>query len=317
MRGVIPQLRDASFPALADCAHECWSRGGPCRLPTAIRDWELLADFRAGEWADQEDGVKLIDLYQAAGPAVCSINFLAPDQKLIASGTGFVVGSYLITNNHVIQIPPHAASVVLHFANQSLSLPLSIATFREALIDGDPEEGWDYAILKPAGVYFERIKSLHLAHHDALSPGSSIAFLGYHFGQQQLAMHSGIVSARFKSAGVDKYQLDASVNPSNSGGPLLNPETGDVIGIITRKATGLSDQFDALLRSFDQLGDAYQQSMASGMQGIIAGIDPVRAGYAVQQQMKQVALELKRSANVGIGFAYEIWKVRTIIERLK
>lgn len=37
-----------------------------------------------------------------------------------------------------------------------------------------------------------------------------------------------------------------AINPSYSGGPLFDPETGDVIGIITRSATGPTNVFAEL-----------------------------------------------------------------------
>lgn len=46
-------------------------------------------------------------------------------------------------------------------------------------------------------------------------------------------------------------QLDASVNNGNSGGPLVDLNTKKVVGIVTRKDTGLYKQFDDLIASFD------------------------------------------------------------------
>ena len=64
-----------------------------------------------------------------------------------------------------------------------------------------------------------------------------------------------------KSNGVDIIQLDASVNSSNSGGPLIHPESGDVFGIITRKATGLTDMFDELRVTVVIMLMAYQNEV--------------------------------------------------------
>ena len=44
-RAVIVCLRDAGYPALADCAGSCWSVGRPCRLPVAIFEPILLAQY--------------------------------------------------------------------------------------------------------------------------------------------------------------------------------------------------------------------------------------------------------------------------------
>ena len=44
-RMVLVCLRDGGFPALAECAQQCWANGRPCRLPVAITDPELLREF--------------------------------------------------------------------------------------------------------------------------------------------------------------------------------------------------------------------------------------------------------------------------------
>lgn len=56
----------------------------------------------------------------------------------------------------------------------------------------------------------------------------------------------GIISSFYKSRMVDIIQIDGSVNASNSGGQLIDLETSEVIGIITRKATGLTQMFNEL-----------------------------------------------------------------------
>jgi hypothetical protein len=44
-RAVIEWLREDGYPALGDCACSCWSLGKPCRLPVAIHDRILLAQY--------------------------------------------------------------------------------------------------------------------------------------------------------------------------------------------------------------------------------------------------------------------------------
>jgi S1-C subfamily serine protease len=37
---------------------------------------------------------------------------------------------------------------------------------------------------------------------------------------------------RLREGSFDVYQLDATAYPGNSGGPLLNAETGEVVGVV-------------------------------------------------------------------------------------
>ena len=103
-------------------------------------------------------------------------------------------------------------------------------------------------------------------------------------------------------------QVDASVNQGNSGGPLINIETKQVVGIVTRKHTGLTEAFDELLKSYDGNIQVLERSLAMGGMSV-CGVNPMAVLILGQRQMKATAIELKRSANVGIGFAYELDKI--------
>lgn len=132
---------------------------------------------------------------------------------------------------------------------------------------------------------------------------------------RNLVCHRGITSSFFIKNNVKVIQLDASINQSNSGGPLVDPQSGNVIGIITRKGTGLSKMFEELCKSFDQqiefqskfIGTMYHEEGDEQL-------DPINALVEGQRQFKKLAKEIERSANVGIGYAFSI---KHIQEELK
>jgi hypothetical protein len=137
--------------------------------------------------------------------------------------------------------------------------------------------------------------------------GETVFFLGYPLEHLNLVGHTGFISSFYKSGVVDVIQLDASVNKSNSGGPLIDPETGKVIGIITRKGTGLTELFEklrsALISNIDLLNSA--KGVAA-----INGIDLMEVAVASQVQILQLTHEIERAANVGIGYAFSIEQLR-------
>lgn len=230
----------------------------------------------------------------------------------ISSGTGFKVGRFLVTNNHVMQVPG-AKRILLRGVRPdgyttAFELEIGHLQFGTMLRDGDPEGGWDYAVLEVPGPEFAALPSLPLDEAEDVNVGSAVALLGYQFDQPNQSMHMGYVSSQYERAGVHFVQLDCSVNQGNSGGPLVDPVTGRVIGIVTRKATGLTAGFDQLLKvTRDNIAAL---AAVAGGQVYLAGIDPIAGMKASQAQMEQLALEMRRSANVGIGFAYQIRKVR-------
>jgi len=256
-------------------------------------------------------------LWQNIHKSVCSITFLKNDER-IASGTGFKVNNKLVTNYHVIQVPT-ATHVQLRFVNEdgytdSASKIVPLNQFLTKLADSMPIDSWDYAILDLDWPEFTSIPPLNLCVIDEFAIGQSVALFGYQFDQPNLSIHSGILASRFISGGVKYLQLDASVNQGNSGGPLVNPNTSEVIGIVTRKMTGLTKQFDELLRSFEHNIQTLEQASKGGTIQMF-GIDPIEGMKISQTQMAKISLEIKRSANVGIGYAYELEKVRPGIHR--
>lgn len=71
---------------------------------------------------------------------------------------------------------------------------------------------------------------------DNLSAGQEVYAIGAP-KDMPYTMTKGIISATDRRVGQNTYiQIDASVNPGNSGGPLID-ENGNVIGVITLKAS--------------------------------------------------------------------------------
>ena len=236
---------------------------------------------------------------------------LDAEGKRVASGTGFKVKNYLITNNHVFQ-PQSAAAVRVRFVQDDCvavraEKVFSASMFSALLVDGSPEANWDFAILNLASCQeFASVPSLELS--EVPPPvGSPVALLGFQFEHENLSMHSGILSSRFTRVNVKYLQLDASVNSGNSGGPLIDPATNSVIGIVTRKGTGLTEAFAGLSATYDANIAAF-----ASFKGMI-GFGEVDAGdiFALgQRQLQLLSKEIQRSANVGIGFAYELAEIK-------
>jgi len=182
-----------------------------------------------------------IDTWNNCHASICSITFSDHKNERIGSGTGFKVGSHLVTNNHVY-VAPGAVDVELQFMNEdgntaAASKKISYQEFQSRLKIGLPENSWDYAILSIPDNEFSAIPSLTLSQSSIVRIGHPVVALGFQFDQSNLSIKQGILSSRFIKADVKYIQIDASVNQGDSGGPLINPDNNQVIGIITRKHT--------------------------------------------------------------------------------
>lgn len=141
-----------------------------------------------------------------------------------ASGSGFIISSdgFIVTNNHVIENA------------DSIQVALSDGRTVNAELKGtDPST--DIAVLK---IYESGLKALPFADSDELQPGQIAIAIGNPLGLQH-TVTAGVVSALGRTLRAnngrlidDVIQTDASLNPGNSGGPLMN-SSGHVIGVNT------------------------------------------------------------------------------------
>lgn len=155
-----------------------------------------------------------------------------PNQKQPSgggTGSGFLISSdgFIVTNSHVIQ---RAASIEVH---------LSDGRSYTANVTGD-DPATDVAVLQ---IKAENLSHLPFANSDRLQVGQIAIAMGNPLGFQS-TLTAGVVSAlgrtlRSQNGRLidDVIQTDASLNPGNSGGPLLNSR-GEVIGVNTAVIQG-------------------------------------------------------------------------------
>lgn len=153
------------------------------------------------------------------------------------SQTGTVLGSGLIvsrdgkiaTNLHVIRSLKTAG---VQLSTGEIFDTISILSF---------DDRKDLAIIKIAG--FD-LPAVELGNSNEVRSGERVTVIGSPRGLQG-TVTTGVVSAlrdEPTGAGFKVIQTDASVNPGNSGGPLLN-DRGQAIGIVTfklRESEGLN-----------------------------------------------------------------------------
>lgn len=237
-------------------------------------------------------------------------------------GSAFLVKDGIVTNRHVLFAPGAHQSICFRFddsdpndVNSYLLVPTKDVL--QMVSAESSEHSKDFAFLKISDPRFAGRHVFEFAEDNEMPRvGDQIGFLGFPFGTVHLTAHLGYVSSRHVEADVEKIQIDGSVNGGNSGGPAINLETSSVVGIVTRAHSGfVAAQFDNLLASFDQNIKVLEQTSKIG--GIdMLGINVFDAFAATQRGMREVAANLRRSANVGIGFAFSSKYVRDAIRQL-
>jgi S1-C subfamily serine protease len=172
-------------------------------------------------------------------------------------GTGFVVSDgnaashWVITNAHVLLQPAEetadSPALVVQVRVGRNELQMRSATVLEV------DRVHDLALLQfdGAGVAGVRIRD-----SDTVQEGQGVAFMGFPIGGAlgySPVTHRGMISSIAPAAlptataqqlnektirslrggsSFDIFQLDATAYPGNSGGPLFDPETGELLGVV-------------------------------------------------------------------------------------
>jgi serine protease Do len=198
------------------------------------------------------DQISLVTLVKQSKPSIVSIGLFTPLESRAPQilGTGFVIGNgkYIVTNYHVVA-KEFDANVVQYYVALS-GEGKSPKVHKMTMVDSDPMH--DLAILKIA----ETLPPMTLASDDFADSGTSIVMTGYPIGAVlglYPATHVGIVAAIAPDVNVARnadeltvkmlnrlqepfliYQLDITAFPGNSGSPVYDRETGQVIAVLNK-----------------------------------------------------------------------------------
>ncbi len=150
------------------------------------------------------------------------------------SGSGFLVGPNLLaTNAHVLKME---FMEDLHIFFPSADGADRGPVTPDAVLYED--ETRDLALISVRST----LPPLDLARDDDFAPGEEVIVIGSPglggSGRIPNAINQGILSTKVIDRGQILYQLGASVNPGNSGGPVFN-STGKVVGVATARGKGV------------------------------------------------------------------------------
>jgi Do/DeqQ family serine protease len=204
------------------------------RTPSASPDSEHnpLPSLNALESVDSE----FTDLVEHVIPSVVSINTVtAPDRDALIRqffgisrgplrplnqiGSGMIVSKegHIVTSWHVVK----GATQITVQLSDGRSLPAQLA-------GADPRT--DIAVLK---IQAEGLSPIAFGDSDKVRVGQTVFAVGNPFGLQE-TVTQGIISAKGRrdtsEAGNEFFQTSTSINPGNSGSPLIDIR-GQVIGI--------------------------------------------------------------------------------------
>lgn len=177
--------------------------------------------------------------------------------SLLCTGSGFFVtaNGYLLTNNHVVQ------------GGKSYKVLMSDGLAEANLVKTDPET--DLALLKVE----KKVAACAFSSNRKERLGNDIFTLG--FPQPDLQGFSpkvtkGVISGVDGFQGnVHEYQIDASIQPGNSGGPLFDMK-GHVVGVVVASLKKGQIVNYAIKKAYVM---AFLDSIGSCSDGVVVGDD--------------------------------------------
>lgn len=256
------------------------------------------------------------EIWKKCQESVCQLSFYSAEGIKLLSMTGFkAYGNFLVTDNYINKIYK-ATKVALRFVEadgftEKVCVKMSMNEFKKRIIKDLDNKAAEFVAININLDTLNDIPSLKLSKKVA-EIGQPIALLGYQLEQDNLAIKTGILSSAFKEKNGLKYlQINSSIKQGNSGSPLVNAETGEVIGIIGYKLA-------AITQSHKRMKQIINKNLAilKKSQGIfnVEEIDPVQVLIANQNQIKHITNEIYKTATMTTGFALDISYVHNLFE---
>jgi len=197
------------------------------------------------------------------------------DGYVYISGTGFFVSSdgYILTAQHVIADIPTPIKILL--ADGKI--------LDAQVVASSSSSEHDFALLK-ANV--SNIPFLTFEPFGSLSEGDDVIYMGHPFGLQPVITNKAMISWAGPSEAGDAFQLNGIVNSGESGGPLIDPKSGNAVGIVKAK-------YGALTPYLKMISDGKLQM----------GVNIGGGNFDLQHFVKDVASMMELHIQMGIGYA--------------
>lgn len=251
------------------------------------------------------------NIWERCHGAVCSISFLDEYGIKTYSATGFLSGEYILSDDSLFKVK-RAHEVLFRFVlpdgvSVHRELRIEFGEFKERILPGAREEKAGFSLFPVEEHEVPDLPGLKISKKIQFQIGHPIAVLGFHFDQDNLSIKSGIISSNVMLENESRYiQFDCPLRHGNSGSPLVDAETGEVIGIVGHRLA-------SIVQSYDMLNGIINDNLKilRKVEGKISiqEIDPVQVLIANQFQLKMITREIFRTSGTNYGYAIDTGKL--------
>lgn len=255
----------------------------------------------------------LTKVWKSCYASVCSLNFINERGIVIDTLTGFKVNNSLVTSEQAFYVPK-AKKVEIRFVDEDANTPtasmkIDYKEFVNDLKIGFSNNHSDYAVFNIDFPEFKGIPSLSLCERRHYPIGQQVAMFSFSCGCQNLAIKNALVSSVFANPNGLRYlQIDGLTSFGNSGSPVIDINTMEVIAIVSRRNTPAA-------KSYQQL----QEIIASNLDELrkiegtikMVDIDPVQVLIANQNQLKLLVNSIYKYVPMGASQAIMLDQIIT------
>jgi S1-C subfamily serine protease len=190
----------------------------------------------------------LVKQYKNVKKSIVAIGFKPNENQITILGSGFIVDNdKIITAVHIYNQTPEEQRKILMANVMVGEIQDNVERYKWIpinLVDKDDKN--DIVIFQLADTAEIISKGLKLGDSEKVQVGQEVYFIGFPYAAQLINDHFGLtlivnkgIISNIKRDGVDPEHkrnwliVDAISNPGNSGCPLIDAETGKVIGVMT------------------------------------------------------------------------------------
>lgn len=215
------------------------------------------------------------------------------------SGFSFIREDLVVTNYHVIE-----SCFNLETRSQTHSIILKTEA-NEQIAAGIVyfDHGNDFVIMKLLSALPTGRVVLQPSVGFSPTRGKKVIFAGYPHGIPQLLTNEATISAPME---LGRFAIDGMVNGGNSGGPIIDRASGELVGVVTRRRYLMGDQADAFSEEIENL----RQYLAAASQHGSVAIMGVNFGQMADMfgrslQIVSDMMLLNANSGIGIGFSMQ------------
>jgi len=256
------------------------------------------------------------EIWQKSFRSVCAIDFFSSSNVKVMSISGFKIGNQIVTDDMIYTVKDAQQVHIRFFLEDGIKEFKTVKFAYSELIKLLPEKNefdkLGIAIIPTDFPEFDTVPSLVLCKSCNLNIGRSIAVIGYQVEHKNLALKPGIISSFYtNSKGLSFIQYDGTIKPGNSGAPLLDLESGNVLGVVLNKEMGFVKSYKELLEIIDLNLKVLKEQEGKHN---IHDVDMAQVLSANQNQIKHILQDFFQNATVRVGFALEIGHVLEYLE---